>query len=301
MRRNYFILIVINVCVLFDCHAQEQYLNYYLNSTVLGNTPPNIIIDSNSYIKYGDISVDPTAINRINLLKVSKDSISRRLKVRIQKVNGNDFIMGMEEDVTNYFYGFKFRNDSVWVKYKTTEIYNNTYTITDTFELVSCKSSMVWLRNGVQQVVSPDSILNDANAIVKHFNSNEPKGYFDYQFQNFCSITPPNPPPDNTPIFYEVNAKPNGSFSIIGDFKTLRFFYKEKYNITAGVNDSVRCMVFNSNRSSILKDVKLANNFGSNFKTIDLTGLLAPGQLYILELTNINKNEKYYLKFGYNL
>lgn len=77
----------------------------------------------------------------------------------------------------------------------------------------------------------------------------------------------------------------------------LKFTYEERYNIVEGKNDRMLYKIYDWKRE-LLADSDMPNAYGVNWHEVDVSGLgLEAGEFYTLEVTGVNKDEKYYLRF----
>lgn len=79
------------------------------------------------------------------------------------------------------------------------------------------------------------------------------------------------------------------------DGKILRFQYIEKYAIVEDKNDMVKIVVYNQHHNEVFTTT-LNNQYGSNFHEVDLSIISEEINNYLVEFSNINKGQKYYLR-----
>lgn len=300
-RFKHFRFEFILLCILpFASRTQNQFANFRLEYNSNGYLVPNILLDSLTMISYGSIQVRSLPSNKMELYKIIKDSTSSTFSFKLSPANNLWINAGYIEDNSLELFGFKFRNDSCWSVHRASNTFISKYTFSDLFEMVLCKDKVSYYKNAILQSTAIDSLRNNATVAVAPQTQVSTKAYIAYQYGNNCSTSPPPPPPpplDSVSNYFELTTKPNNSYALLSQDKKVSIYYKEKYSITQGVNDIVTIKIWNKNRRVLIKSVNLPNYYGSNFKHIDISNLIMKGELYILEATGINKNDKYYLKF----
>lgn len=185
-----------------------------------------------------------------------------------------------------------------------TSINNQSYSSGDKFKIQRCDSEITILKNEVIQHTFSSANMSQkvfANLIVTQadlVSGNEPNVLFSFP-NSMTNCSGGGGSNFTSGIYTQLKRKLDGGYTVVTAAKpSLRFTYEEDYAIVTNENDNLDFKILNW-QNQILDSGTLSNNYGVNWQSLSLASANLTNGFYTLEVEDINKDEKYYLRFQF--
>jgi hypothetical protein len=271
------------------CGQQSHLLHFKLTKTgaedwieVYSNTShQNTIFES-------DFSTTNT-VEKVRLYKIAKYD-KFEMEISVQENSANMLEFGISEQNTNSFeYKFVLNGTDFYTIAPGNTTIPQSYDGTSVFKFTKCRDELKMFHNN--ELIGSYSLANNGNITYEtYFN---PTSAPSIDISVVHTIGGQCLPHEPHARFALLNTEIPTTLTAVSN-SVLRFYYFEKYNIVEGENDEITWELYDEQNSLILSGY-LPNNFGSNYKTIDLISIPVINN-HLLVVKGCNKNTTYYLK-----